>query len=547
MKFNYSKHNLSDHDQKLQSVFEIIPGLTSWTILLGMCALSYFKPLIAALIMIAFYLHWFLRLLYLNLFLLLSFKRIAIENTIDWKYKIESIEKQQPISLDSKNTHISLKEKICCRIHNNALQRLKDENNFPPRMDDIYHLIIYPVVKESQDVFEPGIRSFAEDRFPSSRMVMVLAVEEIASEETKQGVKNVFEKYKDKFLAFLVVEHPAGVKGEAKVKGANTTHAAKQARRYFEQQKIPLENVVVSCFDSDTVVTPDYFSCLTYYYMISPDRTQCSYQPIPVYYNNFWDTPSFARVLDVGASFFQLMEFTNPEKLVTYSSHSMSFKALVDVGYWPVDMISDDSAIYWKAFIHYDGHYRAVPIYTTVSMDIAQDDTAIKTFKNVYKQKRRWAWGVENLPIVMRAFIKSKDISLYKRVKHGFKLFEGQISWATVSILLSIIGWLPGLFAGREFENSVVYYSAPKIRSVIFTLASVGLLNCIVLSIALLPEKKLRFSFFQKVRHALEWLLIPVIMIFLSGLPAIDAQTRMMFHRNMEFWVTLKKHKVNGQ
>ena len=33
----------------------------------------------------------------------------------------------------------------------------------------------------------------------------------------------------------------------------------------------------------------------------------------------------------------------------------MSFKALVEIGYWPVDMISDDSAIYWKAYIHYAG------------------------------------------------------------------------------------------------------------------------------------------------------------------------------------------------
>ena len=27
----------------------------------------------------------------------------------------------------------------------------------------------------------------------------------------------------------------------------------------------------------------------------------------------------------------------------------MSFTALVEIGYWPVDMISDDSAVFWKA------------------------------------------------------------------------------------------------------------------------------------------------------------------------------------------------------
>ena len=53
----------------------------------------------------------------------------------------------------------------------------------------------------------------------------------------------------------------------------------------------------------------------------------------------------------------------------------MSFKALVEIGYWPVDMISDDSSIYWKAYIHYPGGYTVVPMLVTVSMDLAQDET----------------------------------------------------------------------------------------------------------------------------------------------------------------------------
>ena len=57
---------------------------------------------------------------------------------------------------------------------------------------------------------------------------------------------------------------------------------------------------------------------------------------------------SFARILDVGTSFFQLIEATDPAKLITFSSHSMSFKALVDVDYWTVEMIAEDSGIFWK-------------------------------------------------------------------------------------------------------------------------------------------------------------------------------------------------------
>ena len=155
--------------------------------------------------------------------------------------------------------------------------------------------------------------------------------------------------------------HPAVVPGEARVKGANATCAAKQAAAFFQRHQIPFENVIISCFDADTVVSPNYFACLTYHFMVCPDRLRASFQPIPVYHNNIWHVPGFARVVETGSSFYQLIEATNPEKLVTFSSHSMSFKALVDVDYWPVDMISDDSAIFWKAYIHYDGQYQGDP------------------------------------------------------------------------------------------------------------------------------------------------------------------------------------------
>jgi hypothetical protein len=206
-----------------------------------------------------------------------------------------------------------------------------------------------------------------------------------------------------------------------------------------------------------------------------------------------------------------------------------------------VDMISDDSAIFWKAFIHYDGQYRVIPMYITLSMDVASADNWWKTLVNVYKQKRRWAWGVENFPIVMRAFFKSRTIPLSMRLKHGFKLFETNISWATLPIILGIISWLPVLFAGNEFSHTIFYYSAGRVKHTIFSLATVGLGICIIVSLALLPKIKTRQKLLLKIKHAFEWLLIPIVSILLSALPALDAQTRLMFGKYLTFWVTPKQ------
>ena len=75
----------------------------------------------------------------------------------------------------------------------------------------------------------------------------------------------------------------------------------------------------------------EYFGCLSYHFLTSPKPHQASYQPIPVYNNNIWQAPSFARLVEISSSFCQMIESMRLEKFVTFSSHSMSFKTLVDI------------------------------------------------------------------------------------------------------------------------------------------------------------------------------------------------------------------------
>lgn len=548
MKFDFSRYRLTGKEKMLERLFEILPGLCSWSILLGVTALSIFQPLAAAVFIIAFDLYWIFKLFFMNIFLVLSYIRLSIEEETDWMSRLKGLDNLESYS---SQLHVNLlkstwKEKASFFIHQYQVENLKKSNSLPAPSKDLYHLVIIPIAKEPREIVEPGVESISKGDFPAKRILVILALEERAKPDVKKGIYDLQKKHANEFLDLLVVEHPDGLPQEAKVKGANATYSAKKAVEYFRAKAIPFENIITSCFDADTVVRRDYFSCLTYNFMVEPNRHYVSFQPIPVYHNNIWEAPSFARVLDVGSSFFQLIEATNPEKLVTFSSHSMSFKALVDVGFWPVDMISDDSAIYWKALIHYDGKYSAVPLYVKLSMDVATGKNWWQTFLNVYKQKRRWAWGVENFPIVTRAFLKNNKISLQRKIMYTFKLFEGHISWATWPFLLTFIGWLPVLIAMREFTQTTVYYIAPRITGTIFKLASLGLLSCIFLSVLLLPKQEGQGraeGLSKKIRHVFEWLLVPLVSIFLSAIPALDAQTRLMRGKYMEFWVTLKKRK----
>lgn len=546
MKFNFSANKLKGKEKKLQRFFEIIPGFASWTIIIGMLILAFRAPIVAAVLIIAFDFYWLLRLLYLTLFLICSYFRLSSEKQTDWMGRVRGIDSldEYELSLKEQKAEGGMKEKVSLFFLKREIKALNKAGTKRTQSKDLYHLVLIPIAKETRDIVEPGLKSIALSDFPPDRIMIVLALEERADEEVKTDARYLLRRYKGKFFDMKIVVHPDGRVGEAKAKGANATFAAKETAKYFSKKKIPFGNVIVSCFDSDTVVKPDYFASLTYYFQVCPDRERASFQPVPVYNNNIWDAPGITRVLETGSSFFQLVEATNPEKLVTFSSHSMSFKALVDAGYWPVDMISDDSAIFWKAFIHFDGKYKVVPMYTTLSMDAVVAENWMQTIKNVYKQKRRWAWGVENFPIVMRAFLKNKNIPIFFRMKHAFKLFEGHIAWATWAFLLTFVGWLPAIFASRAFSHSVLYYSAPRIMGTIFNLASFSLITSIVLSILLLPKKKEKHSISKRIGYAFEWLLIPFTMVFLSALPSLDAQTRLMLGKYMTFWVTDKKKKT---
>src|SRR3989344_3181966 len=90
--FQFSPRGLDFRERWLQRFFEILPGLTSWSILIGLIVLSFSNSLLAAIIMIAFYLYWLLRLFFMTTFLLLAYLRLSFEEGTDWMLRIREVD-----------------------------------------------------------------------------------------------------------------------------------------------------------------------------------------------------------------------------------------------------------------------------------------------------------------------------------------------------------------------------------------------------------------------------------------------------------------------
>lgn len=495
-------------DKRLQRLFEIIPGFFTWVTLIICVLLSFTAPLWAAIIIIVFDFYWLFRAVYIAIYSVVAYRRMRQWKKIDW------------------------------------FERVRSLKGYDKDWKSLYHVVLLPTVHEGIEIIEPAIESILNSNYPKDKIIVVLAIEDRVGEPAHQKAKFLEEKYKDKFYGYITSVHPDKIPGEAKVKGANLTYAAKQAKKLIDEKNIPYEDVVVSAFDCDTCVHPQYFSCIAYHWVINPDRSRISYQPLPMFHNNIWDTNAFVRVIVTSSSFWHMIESMRPERLVTFSSHAMSFKAVVEVDYWPVNVISDDSLIFWKCYIGYEGDYRTVPIFLPVSMDAVLAETYTKTIVNQYKQKRRWAYGIEDFPLVMRGFLKSRKIRFFDKFRHVFVMLEGHHSWATGSFIIVLLGWPTIYFGGEEFRQTVLAHNLPNILSNLMTAAMIGLITSMLLSFLLLPPRPTRYSKKRYIWMILQWCLTPIIAIPLGALPAVDAQTRLMLGRYfVDFWVTDKIRK----
>jgi hypothetical protein len=218
-----------------------------------------------------------------------------------------------------------------------------------------------------------------------------------------------------------------------------------------------------------------------------------------------------------------MIQQARAEQLVTFSSQSISLQALIDVDFWQTNVVSEDSQIFWKCFLRYDGNWRTVPLHMPVYMDANVAETFWKTAINQYKQIRRWHYGVENNPYFLFGFIQNTRIALGQRLRHAFQMIEKTHSSATNAIIMFLLGWLPVTIGGGQFGQTVLSYNLPRITQGIMLLAMGGLISSAVISILLLPPRPLHLGKTRHIWMALQWLLFPINFIVFGAIPALDA------------------------
>ena len=495
--------DLAGKDRRFFRFLEIVPGALSWTILIGMIVASIYAPFFAAYFIIAFSIYWVLKTLFLSYHVRYNWKRLKHHMKLDWQ----------------------------------VLVRRFDYGHF-------YQLVILPYYNEPIEVLDGAMEGLLEAKYDPKKMIVVLAAEARGGQDAVNQAYVMEQKYKDYFGHFLVSVHPSDTIGEIAGKGSNTHHALHQVHNeVIAKYNIPHKDIITSIFDVDTVIYPDYFNCLMWHFLTCENPYKSAFQPVPLFSNNLWDAPALSRVMAMSSTFWQMIMQERPEKSATFSSHSVSYQALYEIGYGQANVVSEDSRIYWNLLVANDGNFEVVPISYPISMDATVAHSTWGTIKNIYKQHRRWTYGVENWCYIVYHFSKNKAIPLKKRLSIAALQGEGYSSLVTNPILLFILGWAPIFLGTREFHETVLSYELPIMVRNLLILAMGGLVVSSIISLSLTPPRPEGHSRFKYIVMVLQWIMVPITMVVFSALPGLDAQTRLMLGKYLGFWVTPKRIK----
>jgi hypothetical protein len=484
---------------------EIIPGFLTWTTLLVTLAIAIFNPLLGIYVVIAFDVYWILRVTYLMLFLIISwFKYRKSIKTAWWPY----LQKNHPT------------------------------------WTEYTHLIFLPTAGEPFEVVDETFKNLSLINYDPKKMILVLAGEEGFQSQFQEIADKIVEKYQNNFYKILVTLHPSDLPGELRGKGSNLFHAGHEVKKYIDANNFDYKKIIVSTFDIDTVTHPDYFAYLTQKFLSHKNPYRASFQPMAFYHNNVWESDPITRVVANSTTFWLLTDLARPDRLFTFSSHSMSWQALVDVGFWQNNIVTEDSRIFLQCLIKYDGDYRTEPMHIPVSMNTVYIGNFWRGMQSQYKQMRRWAWGVEHFPYMVWNFAHNKNIPLSKKIIYIWNQTEGVYSWATAPLIILILGQLPLFVAELNDTSSVLTQNAPLVLQTLMSSGMIGLFLIAIMSVIVLPpapKNKGKNKIVSYAMMLLQWAIFPITMIVFGSIPAVDAQTRLMFGKYMGFHITEKK------
>ena len=488
------------HDKGIYRLLEILPGLVSWNIIFFPYWAIFVIPNVVAYFILTYNIYWFYQSFQIAISAPVAPLRVQASMIYDW---------------------------------------LNDLKPFPD-WEKVHHVVIVCTYKEPLYILERTISSIANQTLPSKQISLVLAMEKNEPEEERnQKVTVLKEKFASAFANFFVTIHELKV-GEIRGKASNERSAAIWTKKELvEKRKMDINYLTVTSSDADHTFHPNHFAALTYAFLDNPNRYKRFWQPAVLFYNNIWRLPALTRVPNILASIWNLSQLARKDKLISTSNYSLSFKLLDEIDYWDPDKIPEDWGIFFKAYYKMKGGIEVDPIYLPIYADAAESTSFWKTIKNQYQQRKRWAWGVSDDPWIIKNYFLTQGVPFWEKTMRLLYVLQAHFLWPVHFFIITIGLTIPSILNPR-FARTTLGYTVPKLSSLVLTIALVFLGVMLVFDKIYKPQRPKDYPLWRAVIAPLEFFLMPIAGFFFSALPGIDAHTRLMLGKYIEYKVTEK-------
>lgn len=489
------------YPNRSQRALEILPGFISWSLILFPVWGSFLWPIGVAYYVLAFDVYWFYRSVSMAFLSLLSWYRIKASSTYDW---------------------------------------MGDVKGFSDDWKKVYHVVVIPNYKEPVETIARTLEGLVNQTFPSKQIIPIIAFEGRAGSEFNEERKKELQKKFDKSFAELVfTEHPFGIPGEVVGKSANAAWASHEFKKIMKNHKEwDMSHMTISSEDADVVLHPNHFACVTYKFLDDPNRYHKIWQGAIMFYNNIEDIPWPMRVFNRISSVVYMGLLMRPDRLINFSTYTLSLKLMDEIGYWDVDVIPEDYRMFFKSYFATGGEVEVEPIFLPVYADAAESTGFFRTFDNTYQQVKRWAWGASDDAYILKAYFTDTKAPFWDKTLRVFKVLEDHFLWPVNWFVVTLGATLPPLL-NQDFSRTIIGKTLPQVASAILTASLLSLLIMIFVDWKAKPVRK-DLPFLRKFFSPFEFILLPVVGLFFSALPGLEAHTRLMMGKYIEYRVTEK-------
>lgn len=488
------------HEKLVLRLLEILPGFVSWNIILFPYWGIFVIPSAVAYFVLLFNIYWFYQSFTIAISATISHLRMQASMKYDWVSDLELF----------------------------------------PDWKQINNIVIIPTYKEPLKTLMRTIGSLAAQTLPPKNITVVLAMEtkepEAEREEKVAELKKVYGKL---FRDFIVTVHTL-TPGEIVGKASNERYAAISVKEMLvDKKKEDISYMTVTSCDADHVFHKNHFAALSYKFLDNPKRYLRFWQPAVFFYNNIWNLPALTRVPNTFMSIWNLSQLPRRDRLINGQNYSLSLKLLHEVDYWDADKIPEDWGIFFKAFYKMKGGIEVEPLYLPLYTDAAESKTFWGTLKNQYEQLKRWAWGASDDPWIIKNYFLTPGVPFWDKTTRLIFVLMSHFLWPVNWFIITIGLTLPTLL-NPAFGRTSLGYLVPQVSSFLLTVALTFLVIMIIFDNIYKPPRPANFPLWRALLIPFEFILMPITGFFFGALPGLDAHTRLMLGKYIEYKVTEK-------